>query len=63
MVAHATSNLTLVLPEQPLPGGRNRADVLVDLALRVLPAVSAEPTSGPPPPGTAQPAPQAGAAR
>ncbi len=63
MVAHATSNLTLVLPEQPLPGGRNRADVLVDLALRVLPAVSAEPTSGPPPPGTAQPAAQAGGAR
>lgn len=42
MVAHAASNLTFVLPDQPLPGGRNRGDVLVDLALRVLPAVSVE---------------------
>jgi hypothetical protein len=40
MVVHGVSNLTLVLPGQPLPGGRAPADVLVDLALRVLPAVS-----------------------
>ena len=45
MVAHSTSNLTLVLPDQPLPGGKNRADALVDLALRVLPSVSVTPTS------------------
>jgi hypothetical protein len=42
MVAHGATNLTLVLPDQPLPGGRNRGDVLVDLALRILPAVSVE---------------------
>jgi hypothetical protein len=56
MVAHATSNIGLVLPDQPLPGGRSRADMLVDLALRVLPAVTVEPTVAP------QPVPQAGAA-
>lgn len=58
MIAHATSNLTLVLPDQPLPAGRDRADVLIDLALRVLPAVTVEPTSGVP-----EPVPQAGASR
>jgi hypothetical protein len=65
MVAHSTSNLTLVLPDQPLPGGKSRADALVDLALRVLPAVSVDPSSPPPPlpsPGTG-PASQAGGAR
>jgi hypothetical protein len=45
MVAHSTSNLTLVLPDQPLPGGKTRVDALVDLALRVLPAASVVPTS------------------
>ena len=63
MVAHSTSNLTLVLPDQPLPGGRSRGDVLVDLALRVLPAVSVETTPPPPPGPEPGPAPQAGAAR
>jgi hypothetical protein len=52
MVAHGASNLTAVLPDQPLPGGRNRADVLVDLALRVLPTVASVPAAssrtGPP---------------
>ncbi len=48
MVAHSTSNLTLVLPDQPLPGGKSRADALVDIALRVLPSVSITPTSAPP---------------
>jgi hypothetical protein len=62
MVAHSTSNLTLVLPDQPLPGGKTRADALVDLALRVLPAVSVDSASEPPPPpGT--PVSQAGADR
>lgn len=58
MVAHATSNLSLVLPEQPLPGDRSPRDVLIDLALRVLPAVTVELPSGLP-----EPVPQAGAVR
>jgi hypothetical protein len=62
MVAHSTSNLTLVLPDQPLPGGKTRVDALVDLALRVLPAVSNDPTSAPPPPPSEQVS-QAGASR
>lgn len=41
--------LTVVLPEQPLPGGRPRAEAVVDLALRVLPAV----VTPSPPPSTA----------
>lgn len=64
MVAHAASNLTLVLPDQPLPGGRSRGDVLVDLALRVLPAVSVVPTNAQPDaaPSDAGAAPTVGAA-
>ena len=62
MVAHATSNLTLVLPNQPLPGGRSRVDVVVDLALRVLPAVTAVSTTSAPGPRTSSAVvPQAGA--
>lgn len=51
MVAYNTSNLTFVLPDRPLPGDRPRGEVLVDLALRVLPTV-AQATSSPaaPPP-------------
>jgi len=63
MVAHSTSNLTLVLPDQPLPGGKTRSDALVDLALRVLPAVSLDPASAAPPPAPGQPMSQAGASR
>ena len=48
MVAHEASNLTLLLPDQPLPGGRSRGEVLVDLALRILPAVTVEPTGSAP---------------
>lgn len=44
MVVNGGTNLTVVLPDQPLPGNRPRADALVDLALRVLPAVSTTPT-------------------
>ncbi|MFC5233584.1 hypothetical protein [Pseudonocardia zijingensis] len=65
MLAHSTSNLTLVLPDQPLPGDKTRADALVDLALRVLPSVSIVPSSTAPPaqaPHTG-PVSQAGAAR
>lgn len=66
MVAHSTSNLTLVLPNQPLPGDRSRADVIIDIALRVLPVVSVQTTaSSAPAPATSSSAvaPQAGAGR
>ncbi|WP_219415141.1 hypothetical protein [Pseudonocardia nigra] len=49
MVVHGTSNLSLVLPDRPLPGGRPRGDALVDIALRALPAV-AQSGAAPPPP-------------
>jgi hypothetical protein len=58
MVAHATSNVSLVLPEQPLPGDRSPRDVLIDLALRVLPAVTVDLPTGLP-----EAVPQAGASR
>ena len=48
-VVYESATLTLILPDQPLPGGRPRAEALVDLALRVLPAVA------PPPPVAAGP--------
>jgi hypothetical protein len=48
-VVHGTSNLSFVLPVRKLPEGRSPRDVLVDLALRVLPVV-----------GTAAPAAPAG---
>jgi hypothetical protein len=63
MVAHSTSNITLVLPDQPLPGDRTSADLLVDLVLRVLPAVSVGTNAAPPPSTASATAPQAGAAR
>jgi hypothetical protein len=47
MVAYDDDTLTFVLPEAPRPGGRDRGEVLVDLALRVLPAVG-PPSSAPP---------------
>jgi hypothetical protein len=39
-VVHGTSNLAFVLADRKLPEGRTPRDVLVDLALRVLPVVS-----------------------
>lgn len=61
MVTYDDDTLTLVLPEGPRPGGRTRADVLVDLALRVLPTVAPPRTAAPPtPPTTAAPAVAAG---
>lgn len=39
MVTFDDDTLTFVLPEGPRPGDRPRGEVLVDLALRVLPAV------------------------
>jgi hypothetical protein len=51
MVTFDDDTLTFVLPEGPRPGDRARGDVLVDLALRVLPA------AGPPGAGTPAPAP------
>jgi hypothetical protein len=49
MIVNGASNVTVVLPDQPLPGGRPPVDVLVDLALRVLPAVTATPPPAPTP--------------
>lgn len=46
MVTYDDTTITLILPERPLPGGQERADVLVDVALRVLGVV--EPPSAPP---------------
>ena len=45
MVVNGADHLTLVLPNQPLPGDRARGDALVDLALRVLPAVHVRATA------------------
>lgn len=50
MVTFDDDTLTFVLPEGPRPGDRDRGEVLVDLALRVLPAVG-------PPGGTRAPVP------
>jgi hypothetical protein len=50
MVAHGTSNLTFVLPGAgSLPVQRPPGDTLVDLALRVLPAVAPSPSAPPAP--------------
>jgi len=40
-VVHGSANLSFVLPTHKLPAGRTPRDVLVDLALRVLPVVDA----------------------
>lgn len=57
MVTFDDDTLTFVLPEGPRPGDRARGDVLVDLALRVLPAVGPSGTgtaaTAPTPPPTA----------
>jgi hypothetical protein len=50
MVTYDDDTLTFVLPEGPRPGDRARGEVLVDLALRVLPSVG-------PPGGTSAPVP------
>jgi hypothetical protein len=53
-VVYGSGTLTFSLPDRPLPGNRPRGDVLVDLALRVLPAIAAAaPTPAAPPPTTA----------
>lgn len=46
-VVYGSATVTMVLPNQPLPGNRPRAEALVDLALRVLPSVAppAQPSS------------------
>jgi hypothetical protein len=46
-VVHTTSNLAFVLPMRKLPEGRSPRDVLVDLALRVLPVVDAAAPAAP----------------
>jgi hypothetical protein len=56
-VVYGPTTLTLILPDQPLPGGRPRAEALVDLALRVLPTVAPPAPARPvPPPASPQPA-------
>ncbi|MGI9001231.1 MAG: hypothetical protein ACR2GH_06150 [Pseudonocardia sp.] len=52
LVVYGATTLTVAQPDQPLPGDRPRADALVDLALRVLPAVA----DLPPPTTRSQPA-------
>lgn len=47
MVTYDDDTLTFVLPEGPRPGDRARGEVLVDLALRVLPAVGPPPSAPP----------------
>ena len=53
MVTYDDDMLTFVLPEGQRPGDRPRGDVLVDLALRVLPVVG---PPSPAPPTPAEPA-------
>lgn len=57
-VLYGSGTLTFALPHRPLPGNRAPGDVLVDLALRVLPTVArAAPKVAPTtarPPGPAQ---------
>ncbi len=59
-VLYGSGTLTFTLPSRPLPRNRPPGDVLVDLALRVLPTVAgaapkAAPVPSPPrPPGPAQ---------
>lgn len=59
MVVYGASTVTFVLPDRPLPQDRPRADTLVDLALRVLPAI-ASPAPTPPPTTVTGPAVAAG---
>ncbi|QNG51499.1 hypothetical protein H6H00_25800 [Pseudonocardia petroleophila] len=47
MVTYDDDTLTFVLPEGPRPGDRPRGEVLVDLALRVLPVVGPPRTAAP----------------
>jgi hypothetical protein len=58
-VVYGSGTLTLTLPDRPLP--RDRADVLVDLAQRVLPAIAATAPVPTTPPRTPSPARAAGA--
>lgn len=51
-VVHGTTNLAFVLPQRQLPAGRSAQDVLVDVALRVMPAVDDRPAAAPATPGT-----------
>jgi hypothetical protein len=52
MVVYGSGTLTVMLPDRPLPGGRQRADAVVDIALRVLPAMA---ETAPPPSSPARP--------
>ncbi len=60
MVTYDDDTLTFVLPEGPRPGDLPRGDVLVDLALRVLPVVGPASATAPLPTPTPTPAVAAG---
>jgi hypothetical protein len=60
MVANGAETLTLVLPGRVRIGNLSAADTLVDLALRVLPAVAGGAVPPPPTPQTAAPTTQPG---
>jgi len=59
-VVYGSGTLTFTLPDGPLPGNRARADVLVDLALRVLPGIAATASVVASPTPTPEPAQAAG---
>lgn len=60
MVTYDDDTLRFVLPEGPRPGDRSRRDLLVDLALRVLPVVGPPSAAPAAPTTTATPAVAAG---
>jgi hypothetical protein len=39
-IVYGRATVSLLLPDRPFPGGRSREQVLVDLALRVLPTIA-----------------------
>lgn len=51
LAVHGPNNLTFVLPARSTPGDRAPADALLDLALRVFPAVDVPPSATPSDPG------------
>jgi hypothetical protein len=51
-VVHGTGNFAFVLPQRPLPAGRSAQDILVDVALRVMPAIKDQPAAASAAPGT-----------
>ena len=52
-IVYGRGTISLLLPDRPFPGGRSRQQVLVDLALRVLPTIAKGAPSATPHPSTA----------